>query len=150
LLDDQFRRFQRLEKRLDGEAQSCRSRHQSRHTDVFLFTLPSSKREGSKDATAGVHRGTRRAAVWPFAAGAQQSDRLRRIGMTSTRLSAAGLGMATQIVMVHARTRIFRPRLEPVFADIRTRLCWREGILPGKCLARPETGRAFLATLADF
>jgi hypothetical protein len=39
--------------------------------------------------------------------------------------------------------------LKPVSADIRTRLCSQAGIPPGKSLARPETGRTFLATLAD-
>jgi hypothetical protein len=39
--------------------------------------------------------------------------------------------------------------LEPVSADVRTSLYSREGIPPGKGLARPETGRAFLATPAD-
>src|ERR1700722_17187611 len=40
-------------------------------------------------------------------------------------------------------------RHEPVSADIRTGLCSRAGIPPGKGLARPETGAAFFATLAD-
>jgi hypothetical protein len=39
--------------------------------------------------------------------------------------------------------------LEPVSADIRTSLYSREGIPLGKGLAKPETGRAFLATPAD-
>jgi hypothetical protein len=33
--------------------------------------------------------------------------------------------------------------------EIRTSLYLREGIPPGKCLERPETGRAFLAAVAD-
>jgi hypothetical protein len=40
-------------------------------------------------------------------------------------------------------------RLEPVSVDIRTGLCPRVEIPPGKGLARPETGRAFLARQAD-
>jgi hypothetical protein len=40
-------------------------------------------------------------------------------------------------------------RLEPVSADIRTGLCSREGIPPGKSLVRPETGAAFSAVPAD-
>jgi hypothetical protein len=39
--------------------------------------------------------------------------------------------------------------LERVSADIRTHLCSRVGILPGKGSVRPETGAAFLASLAD-
>jgi hypothetical protein len=41
-------------------------------------------------------------------------------------------------------------RLEPVSTDIRTGLCRTGEFLPGKRLPRPETGRAFLQTLADF
>jgi hypothetical protein len=40
-------------------------------------------------------------------------------------------------------------RLEPVSADIRTGLCSRGGIPPGKSLVRPETGAAFSAAPAD-
>jgi hypothetical protein len=39
--------------------------------------------------------------------------------------------------------------LKLVSADIRTGLCSRAGIPPGKGLARPETGGGILATLAD-
>jgi hypothetical protein len=39
--------------------------------------------------------------------------------------------------------------LEPVSADIRTSLCSRERFPPGKGLTRPETARAFSATMAD-
>jgi hypothetical protein len=38
--------------------------------------------------------------------------------------------------------------LKPASADIRTCLCRQAGILPGKSLARPELGAAFLATPA--
>jgi hypothetical protein len=40
--------------------------------------------------------------------------------------------------------------LKPVSADIRTGIYSRARISPGKSLARPETGRAFLAAPADF
>jgi hypothetical protein len=51
-----------------------------------------------------------------------------------------------------SRSRLQPPRrlgLEPVSADTRTCLCSRPRIPPGNGLARPETGTAFLATLAD-
>jgi hypothetical protein len=42
-----------------------------------------------------------------------------------------------------------RCRLEPGSADVRTSLCARPRIPPGKGLARPETGRAILVSPAD-
>jgi hypothetical protein len=39
--------------------------------------------------------------------------------------------------------------LKPVSADIRTSLCSRAEIPPGKSLARPETGAAFFVTPSD-
>ncbi len=45
--------------------------------------------------------------------------------------------------------RTCRARLEPVSEESRTSLCQRRQFLPGKGFARPETGRAFLATPAD-
>jgi hypothetical protein len=47
-----------------------------------------------------------------------------------------------------AARAILRCGLEPVSADIRTDLCARQTIPPGKGLPRPETGPAFLATMA--
>jgi hypothetical protein len=53
-------------------------------------------------------------------------------------------------IWCEARSKVPRHLgLKPVSADIRTRLCSQAGIPPGKSLARPETGRAFLATPAD-
>jgi hypothetical protein len=43
----------------------------------------------------------------------------------------------------------FVARLKPVSADIRTGLCAGAGIPPGKDLAKPETGTAFLAAPVD-
>jgi hypothetical protein len=58
----------------------------------------------------------------------------------------AGGGRARQSICAPSPRHL---GLKPVSADIRTGLCSRAGIPPGKGLARPETGAAFLATLAD-
>jgi hypothetical protein len=47
------------------------------------------------------------------------------------------------------RSRIARARLEPISGESRTSLCERRQFVPGKSWAKPETGTAFLATLAD-
>jgi hypothetical protein len=57
-------------------------------------------------------------------------------------------GLARFLAALIEVRRLFA-RLEPVSADIRTGLCSRKGIPPGKSLVRPETGATFSSAPAD-
>jgi hypothetical protein len=81
------------------------------------------------------------------------------LGKDAGGLSASTIGRLKDGAPVRPRRRKHRllplkvhrlfARLEPVSVGIRTSLCSRTRIPPGKGLARPETGPAFLTIMAN-